>query len=684
MDAQHPGSASNEPEIPQIRQAWKLLKRRRWPFITVFVVVMMAMGFYHLRQTPLYRSTASVEITRQLPRTGTMSDLPATDAYIDQAYYNTQQKILGSRALAERTVRRLGWKAKDGTPADPDSVLGGLEVSTIPRSQILTVSFSDPDPKRAADVANAVVAEFAADAADKRLSNIRELQKKLEAESKTLQERFQKAEEKLQDYNEKHQLTGGDERQSVVSKRLEEATMALTRVEQEVAQLESLVEQAKPGDGEMERYLRLKPVIENRLMQELLLEENRTQQELSELSKRFKPRHPTLQASEQKLKDVRVGIEREARKIAEGLRQQHQETQARREKARATVEDLKREKIALDRIYSGAEVLRRDRDATKGLYDVLIQRAKESDIFAGIEITNVSLVDGAIPAGAPSKPSLRTNGLLGLVLAAIFATATVITVERLDASVKTIEEIEEAVRLPILGVIPDVKGPPETVSIRDPKALASEGFRTVRTSLMLAPHKGKQPRSFLVVSSGPNEGKTVNSINLAVTLAQSGQRVLLVDADFHRPQVHKHFDLDNAQGFSTSLVTEGPIEGFTKAGPVPGLTLLPTGPVPPQPAELLGTAAFAGRLEEMLAKFDKVVIDSPPVCAVTDGLVMAPHLDVHVLVVQPGLTARDSLKRAMALMKGVGVAPIGVVINRVPERAEGYSSYYKYYGYSKA
>ncbi|MCI0658879.1 MAG: CpsD/CapB family tyrosine-protein kinase, partial [Acidobacteria bacterium] len=182
-------------------------------------------------------------------------------------------------------------------------------------------------------------------------------------------------------------------------------------------------------------------------------------------------------------------------------------------------------------------------------------------------------------------------------------------------------------------------------------------------------------------------GKTCSSINLAVTLAQAGHRTLLIDADFHRPQGHKHFGLTNERGLSDALVSEGPVEGYAQGTPVPGLFVISTGPTPPSPAELLGAGRMKERLEEAVGKFDRVVIDSPPVCAVTDACVVAPHVDGVVLVVQPGLTDRSGAKRSLELLEGVGVRPVGVVLNKIPSDGSGYYYYYyryRYYSKDKA
>lgn len=672
-----------QPETPQLLEAWRLLKRRLWPFLAVAFLVLAAAAVITLRTVPQYRATAQIQIERQLPRSGTLQDLPFVDTYINQDYLNTQQKIIASRPMAERTLKRLGLDF--GEAPDPaKAFLDRLDTKPIPRSRIIEVSYLDPDPKVAARVVNTLIEEFTSDLVKRRVSGIRALAEQLEKESRGTLEQLRKADERLQRYNEANNLTSIDDKQNLTVRRLEEAIDNLTRIEQEVAQQDALLEQVQRGDHDVDRLFRLKPVMENDVVKNLLLEEARLKQDLAAIEKKYRPLHPVYQDAETRLKDVRAALEREVRKVAEAIRVQHVEAGVRRDRARLVVEERQKEKLALDRMISEADNLRRERDGMKTLYDALVQRIKESDVAGGLEINNVTVVEPAVPPTQRAKPSLRLNAALGLMLALLLGAGTAVLVDRLDTTVKTPEEIEDLTRLPVLGVVPEAGKEAETISARDSKSQAAEGFRTVRTSIMLAPRAGKQPKSIQLTSAGPNEGKTVSSMNLAIALAQAGQRVLIMDADFHRPQLHKHFNVENDGGLSTALVTEGPLENSIRPTSIPNLWVLTAGPVPPHPAELLGSPAFQGRLEEAESKFDRVVVDSPPVCAVTDACVMAPHADAHVLVVQPGLTARAGVKRAMGLLHSVGVNPLGTLLNRVPMRSDGYYAYYRYYGYSKA
>lgn len=664
----------------------RILRRRRWPFAAAVVLSLLAAALVTLRTERQFRAGSSVLIERQTPRTGTLQDLAASDIF-NQDYYQTQYRILQSRTLAERTMEKLDLRRRDPFARAQDPVeefLRRLDVAPVRNSRIVNVSFELPDPGLAANVANTLVREYIADSVQRRVASLREVNAQLQKESEDLQRKLDDSERALQRFHQEHQLASADDKRNIATQRLDDAVAALGRAEEELSRLRALAELADRGNGDAERFFGLKGIAESKLIQDLALEEARVKHDLADRSKRFKPQHPDVVSLQARLDDVRRAIDQEVARLVAGIRAQVDETATRVESARIAVEARKREKLDLDRLISEADVLKRTRDANKALYEKLLQSIKESEVSSGLEINNISVVDAAIPPTKPSKPNLPLNGALGLGAGLLLAAGLVALLERIDVSIKSPEEVEELLGLPLVGLIPKVAekdGAAETVALREPKAGPSEAFRALRTALLLSPLHGDARRKLLVTSSGPGEGKTCTSLNLAATLAQGGHRTLLVDADFHRPQMHKHLGLSNERGFSDALVSDEPLAAFVQVVPAaPNLSVVTTGPTPPQPSELLGSPRLAARLSEALAGYDRIVIDTPPVCAVTDACVAAPHVDAVLLVLQPGLTDRSGAKRSLELLSGVGVRPVGAVVNRLASGGEGY--YYRYGDYS--
>jgi capsular exopolysaccharide synthesis family protein len=261
--------------------------------------------------------------------------------------------------------------------------------------------------------------------------------------------------------------------------------------------------------------------------------------------------------------------------------------------------------------------------------------------------------------------------------------ALAFALEMLDTSLTTREQIEQHLRVPLLGIIPKVERvegqfEPEMAVVAAPTSAAAECLRSIRTNLLFM-SPDKPLRTILVTSSGPGEGKTTTAAALAETMAGSGSRVLLVDADMRRPRIHKVFGLKGGAGLSSLILGEGTLDGAVVASAIPNVHVLPCGPTPPNPAELLHTANFSRLLEEMSRRFDRVVIDSPPAGIVSDAVVIATHVDGTLLVLKGGQTSRDAAQRTVRSLVDVKARVFGAVLNRVDLEDQRYGQYYYYY-----
>jgi len=669
-------------------EAWRIVRKRWLPFVTVLALAIGVASVVTLKTTPEYRAISSLNIEGQIQRRTNFQNVDSFDTF-NQDYYQTQYKVLQSRTMSEKTMTKLKlWERPEfGGERDPvEAFQKKLEVAPVRNSRIVTVAFEHPDPKLAAEIVNVLVQEYRTDSVNRRVSALREINKQLQSESGELLEKLEQGEKTLQDYNQKHQLASVDEKQNVATRRLDDSLVALAKVEEELARLIAVQEQVAKGNGDVERLFSLKGVLDSKMVQDLVSEESRIKRELADLRKRYKPEHPVVKQVEAQLDDTVLAIKREVQRVVSSINSQVEEAGARVESAKIQLAARKQEKLDLDRTISGAEILKRSRDGTKVLYDSLLTKIKESEVSSALEINNTSVVDAAIPPRLPSRPNWKMNLGLGIGAGILLGIGLIALLERIDSTVKTREEIEELLGLPVIGMVPAVAekdGAPETVAMRDAKSGAAEAFRAVRTALLLSPKNGVAPKRVLVTSSGPGEGKTCNSLNLAAALAQAGKRTLLIDCDFHRPQMHKHLGLSNEKGLSDALIGNGSIENYVQSTSLENLRVMSTGPTPPKPSELLGMPKLAERLAEAMVTYDHIILDTPPVCAVTDAAVIAPHSDAVVLIVQPGLTDRGGAKRTVEVLSGVGVTPLGVVLNNLSGPTEGYSYYYPKYGTMK-
>jgi polysaccharide biosynthesis transport protein len=313
---------------------------------------------------------------------------------------------------------------------------------------------------------------------------------------------------------------------------------------------------------------------------------------------------------------------------------------------------------------------------------MVLQRLKETGVTGMLQMSNVRVLDRAEPPDRPVKPRSVRNLALAVLLGLAGGVGLAFLLETLDTSISTREQIEERLGLPFLGIIPKIEAEPgakpELTVFSSPTSAAAECLRSIRTNLLfMSPEKPL--RTMLVTSSGPSEGKTTTAAALAATMAGGGNRVLLVDADMRRPRVHKVFGMQSGTGLSALILGEGTLEQAISRTAIPNLDVLPCGPVPPNPAELLHTAAFAKLLAQMAGTYDRVVIDSPPAGVVADAIVISTHVDGTLMVLKAGQTSRDAAVRTARSLHAVKARLFGAVLNDLDLEDRRYGQYYYYY-----
>jgi capsular exopolysaccharide synthesis family protein len=342
--------------------------------------------------------------------------------------------------------------------------------------------------------------------------------------------------------------------------------------------------------------------------------------------------------------------------------------------------------------------LKRESDTNQQLYDNLLQRLKDATVSAGLRATNIHVIDPAKPPRSPVRPQKLLNILVGLMVGLVVSLALAFVREAVDTSIRSVDEAERLANAPALAVVPLARNahrrPTSPLSGNNGKASATQGlavlshpsspvaesFRTLLTSVVLSTAP-RPPQVLLMTSSTAGEGKTVTSLNLAIALAQRGEPTLLIDADLRHPSIGKSLNLVNGTGLATFLTGAHGIEAALRDfPPVPTLWALPAGPTPPNPAQLLASAAMESMLRELRQRFKFVVIDSPPVLPVTDAMILSTLVDGVVFVVESGATVRGAVTRARKILQNVGANVLGVVLNKVDARHNGYYDYYgRYY-----
>lgn len=693
---------------------WRTIVRRRWIIVPFFVATVLVTAVVTLRQTKIYDATCTIIIDLAAPRVlekeqvQEVVDSGAGAAWYSREYYETQYRVITSRAVAQRVSDKLQLGANpkflhlEGIPegpqreaarasADPVAIVqANLHVEPVKDSRVVRIRYEDPDPEIAAIVANSVADAYIAETLSVRTTTTASASDWLEQQLADLERKLDASGKALYDFKKAHDIVAAswDDRQSMISQRLTSINAALTNARLKKAELsarneaiEALGKQITAGT-EAES---LHPVVGNTAIQALKVKYLDVRAECADLKVRYLDDHPKLEECARKLALAKQALDEQVNIALEGARKEYQETVKTERNLVALLEQTKADSFGLNQYERDYMELKRSNDNNQRLYELVLKRLKDTGVAGMLQASNVRVLDRARPSYGPVRPSTPRNLALAIVVGLLGGVVLAFAVEYLDRTVTTQEQVEQQLGLTFLGIYPSVQrggnGKAQDLFVhREPKSAVAECLRAIRTNLLFM-SPDRPLKTILVTSSGPQEGKTTTATSLAITMAGSGNRVLLVDADMRRPRVHKVFGIPNGNGLSSLVLGEGKLADEIRETEVPGLYALPCGPVPPNPAELLHTVAFCKLLAEMSERFDRVIIDSPPVGVVADAAVMSTHVAGTIVVVKAGQTSREVARKAVRQLRDVNANILGAVLNDLDLQKYGQYAYYYQYGY---
>jgi capsular exopolysaccharide synthesis family protein len=408
----------------------------------------------------------------------------------------------------------------------------------------------------------------------------------------------------------------------------------------------------------------------------------KAEQHLAELARKYGAKHPTMLLARQEVEALEKRRLAEIRRIVLSSKSELDLAVAREEDLRRRLSSGRGDAVAANEKLVRYEELKRAVDTNRQFYETLMSRAKEESLNQQLQGVQVYTLEPAVVPQEPDGPRTARTLLLGLVLGLVGAVGMALFVEYLDNTVRSAEDLELKSGIPVLGVIPPNRGratPIDMAMLKEPRQPAAESYRALRTSVILSAGEGP-PKSILVSSTAPEEGKTATAVNLAVGLAQSGYSVLLIDADMRKPRINAVFDLPNEQGLSTVLRGEAAPQP-SEVG-VSNLKVLTSGPSPDNPSELLGSKRMDALLKKLRGEYDTVVVDSPPFLTVADGLVLARKIDAMLLIARSERSTYDGVNRGLKALRDINVRPLGLVLNAYDEKRSGaYYYHHQHYYY---
>jgi capsular exopolysaccharide synthesis family protein len=500
----------------------------------------------------------------------------------------------------------------------------------------------------------------------------------------------------LVDYERRNAIVNTSDKQNVVEQRLEDLTKDLTDAQSARLQKESVYELVKSDEAQVAW------VAQDELLQRLEEKFADLRGSYVDALGQYGPNYPKVGRLRDQVNDVQTLIDRQRKRIVARIRDDYTAAVHREKLLAAVVAQQKAEVGALNQLLIQHNMLKREFDTNQQLYDNLLKRLKDATVSAGLRATNIHQVDAALPPTAPIRPRKARDTMVGLLVGTVLGITLAFVKEGLDNSIKSAEDVERLTAAPVLAIIPasyslgiskmwyglrrvrrhEETSPVELAVTREPGSPLAESYRALRTSVLLstAPHP---PQALLVTSSQPGEGKTVTTMNLALSMAQRGGRVVIVDSDLRKSGVARALGLDEQKGLSSLLTGAHSLEeAVQRIKGIPNLWVLPAGPRPPNPAELLSSAAMEEVLGELRQRFDHIVMDSPPLLLVTDATVLSNVVDGVILVVENEAATRGSLARSRHILEGANARILGAILNKVDLRRDGYyGQYYRRYYY---
>ena len=547
----------------------------------------------------------------------------------------------------------------------------------------MDLKYSSTDPQLAATVANAMARNYIEQTLEYKFLSSREASDWLGQQLTEQRKQVEASEQALQRYREQTDSVSLEDKQNITVQKLADLNAAVTKAKTERLQKEALYKQVTAIEHDRAALDTFPAILASPFIQQLKGQAADLQRQRASLAEKYGEKHPEMIRLQSQIQDTDAKIQGEIAKVVQSIRTEYETALAQENSLVGALEQQKTEAMALSRKGIDYGVLQRDANTNRQMFDALLQRAKETGVSAELKSTNIRIVDAATVPTSPISPRKLMNMVLAVFGGGIFAIGLAFFFEYLDNRVKSPEEIKHYLGLPFLGLVPVLEGRDSAENAllhADVPAPFAEAFRGIRTNVLFSSAE-EGGRSVVVTSTGPGEGKTLIATNLAVALAQAGQRVLLLDADMRKPRVHEVFHEPQVPGLSNVLVGNAKASEAVRPGPVGNLWLLLAGVAPPNPAELLASHKFKEFLATLEEHFDWVIIDSPPVMAVTDASVIAHVAQGVIYVVRCEHTNKHAASTALEQLESAKAKFLGGILNRVDVQRNSY--YYSHY-YRKA
>ncbi len=687
-------------EMLHLRDYWRTVRKRIWTLITAFSLIVVSVSLVTLLTSPVYEASSSLQIDAQPQAYNNLNAMGiyGTGQYqSDQDYFATQHRKLRARVQAKAVMDRLNLAENPqfkGLDEPVQALLEMIDIEPVAKTRLVWLYVRNSDPQLAQQICQAWGEVFVERNLQEVNQGVSDGLHFLADETARTEAEMKDSEAKLLDFRKEHNTIAlsTEEKSNLVTQQLEELSRKKALAQADLASRQSERDNMAESLQTEKDPRRLSLLVSSSVMDKLRESYATLLNDKQALSLTYLENHPKMVEVNGRLADVQEQIQNEVR--AEMSRRESALNQAKDQEALldAAINQLTSDTLGGSGEESQYNLLRSTVDSKKDIYQQLVSKQQEMSVASSLKENNVRIIDPSEVKKDPVEPNYLRNFVLAVMAGLLAGVSLALFFDYMDTTIKTREEVE-ALGIPFLGIIPSVPGlagdgwemarERYLYAFKYPKSAFAEFCRNIRTNVnFMAREDGGPPRRLLITSSGPREGKTTSSINLGITFASAGRRVCLVDADLRRPSLHHAFGLENEQGLSSLIRGEAKAEDVCQLTPQQGLYILPSGPRPSNPAEQLGSDGCRAALDRLNELFDLVIIDSPPVVAVTDAVVLSTEVDGVIMVIKSFKVAKDLVAQAKRQLKDVDARLIGVILNDfdIQRKSYGYYYYYTYYG----
>jgi polysaccharide biosynthesis transport protein len=702
-----PYPLASEEEESVLRRYWGILYKWRYVILAMTVLGLSAGILISMLTRPEYAGTVMVQVAREEAKVLNIEGLEQDDggARFDAEFYQTQYALLKSRSLSERVVRDLRLADNYLFLANFDQgkvdrvrrfpterrfamatkiVNDNTVVTPIRLSSIINVTYNSRDPQLAATIANAIAENFVQSNLMRRYEAAAYAREFLQNRLNSVRLKLEESERKAVEYAQQQGLIKvrigqgqAASEQSIVANDLASLSEQLALARAQRAQAEAQFRSGTRGSIAAQS-------LSNPALNDLHQQRAELLGQLGKLESDFGPEYPTVVALRSQIAELDRQISREQGRVSSSVGQdlagRYSQALATERSLQARVDSLKSQLLGEQGRSIKANIIQRDVDTNRALYDALLQRFKEIGVAGGIGTNNISIVDRALAARHPFKPNLLLNMLLGLILGLLLGGVATVVLEHLEDSKLLPRDFQRKLGMPLLGATPKLAAPIDVqASLNEPKSPLSEAYFSILTSLQFSTPHGT-PRTLMLTSAQAKEGKSTTSLALALGLLRIGSRVLLIDADMRNPSLHEIFGRPLESGLSNLLTGNGQLKDEIQETGRPNLSLLMAGRIPPNPAELLSGDAIARLIAEAAKQFDHVIVDGPPVLGLADAPLLSRAVEATVLVIEAGRTSAAQARHTVERLFAVRGRMIGAILTKFDTRSakHGYGYGYEY------